>query len=478
MAVLADTHLTPRHLTPRERLEALCDPGSVELIRTEVTSLKLGDRAAAGDGVVGGAGLVGGRPVFCYAQDQSFLGGSLGAAHADTIVRILELAGRSGAPVVGFVGSGGARMQEGVAALAGYGRIFRATVALTGKVPQISIISGLSAGGGAYSPALTDFIIMTRSSSMFLTGPGVVREAMGEDVSADELGGPRVHERNGVAQFVVADELAAAGTARDLIGLLADRRAGAGEPTQTVYREAAAGGMAIDPSATVPASPRQVYDVRDVIASIVDAGEYLEVCSGWARNLVTAFARLDGRTVGIIANQARYLGGVLDSDSSAKGARFVTQCNDFGIPMIVLVDTPGFMPGTRQEASGVIRHGATLVRAFAAATVPRVTVILRKSFGGAYITMNSKELGADYVFAWPQSELGVMGAKPAVGIIHRRALAGADDPEGLREQLAAEYAREHLAPSTAAAMGAIDEIIEPVDTRRRLSWALRSLRTH
>jgi acetyl-CoA carboxylase carboxyltransferase component len=473
MAVLADTHLTPR-----ERLEALCDPGSVELIRTEVTSLKLGDRAAAGDGVVGGAGLVGGRPVFCYAQDQSFLGGSLGAAHADTIVRILELAGRSGAPVVGFVGSGGARMQEGVAALAGYGRIFRATVALTGKVPQISIISGLSAGGGAYSPALTDFIIMTRSSSMFLTGPGVVREAMGEDVSADELGGPRVHERNGVAQFVVADELAAAATARDLIGLLADRGAPAADPDGLRVRATTAADLAIDPSATVPASPRQVYDVRDVIASIVDAGEYLEVCGGWARNLVTAFARLDGATVGIIANQARYLGGVLDSDSSAKGARFVTQCNDFGIPMIVLVDTPGFLPGTRQEAAGVIRHGATLVRAFAAATVPRVTVILRKSFGGAYITMNSKELGADYVFAWPQAELGVMGAKPAVGIIHRRALAGADDPESLREVLAAEYAREHLAPSTAAALGAIDEIIEPVDTRRRLSWALRSLRAH
>jgi acetyl-CoA carboxylase carboxyltransferase component len=451
-------------LSPTQRLESLCDPGSVELIRTEVTSNRLGARAIAGDGVVGGAGLIDGRPVFCYAQDQSFLGGSLGRAHADTIVRILELAGRSQAPVVGFVGSGGARMQEGVAALGGYGRIFRATVALSGKVPQISVISGLSAGGGAYSPALTDWIVMTRTSSMFLTGPGVVREAMGEDVTAAELGGPKVHERNGVAHFVAEDELAAAATARALIGFVA----GTPSPTGPVAPRT-------DPSSHVPSVGRRVYDVRDVISSLVDSGEYLEVSAGWARNLVTTFARIDGRTVGVIANQPRYMGGVLDAASSEKGARFVNQCNAFGIPMVVLVDTPGFMPGTKQEAAGVIRHGAELVHAFAAATVPRVTVVLRKSFGGAYITMNSKELGADYVFAWPQAELGVMGAKPAVGIIHRRALAGAEDPEMLRQQLADEYAAEHLTPATAAAMGEIDEIIAPVDTRRRLTWALRSL---
>jgi acetyl-CoA carboxylase carboxyltransferase component len=467
MAVVEETQLSPI-----QRLEALCDPGSLHLIRTEVTSHKLGERAIAGDGVIGGAGLVDGRSVFCYAQDQSFLGGSLGAAHADTIVRILDLAGRAKAPVVGFVGSGGARMQEGVAALGGYGRIFRATVALCGKVPQISIISGLSAGGGAYSPALTDWIIMTRASSMFLTGPGVVHEALGEDVTAAELGGPKVHERNGVAQFVVEDLTAAAGTARELIGLLA------GAPSERMPGAPSGrmgGAPDLDPSLHLPPTPRQVYDVRNVIGSIVDDGQYLEVAAGWARNLVTAFARIDGATVGVIANQPRYLGGVLDSASSEKGARFVNQCNDFGIPMVVLVDTPGFMPGTKQEAAGVIRHGSTLVRAFAAATVPRVTVILRKSFGGAYITMNSKELGADYVFAWPESELGVMGAKPAVGIIHRRALAAADDPELLRAQLADEYAAEHLAPSTAAAMGEIDEIIAPAETRGRLAWALRSL---
>ncbi|HET9074721.1 MAG TPA: carboxyl transferase domain-containing protein [Solirubrobacteraceae bacterium] len=478
MAVIEVTQLTPL-----QRLEALCDPGTLELIRTEVVSAKLGERAIPGDGVLGGAGLIDGRPVFCYAQDQSFLGGSLGRAHADTIVRVLELAGRAGAPVVGFVGSGGARMQEGVSALGGYGRIFRATVALTGKVPQISVISGLSAGGGAYSPALTDWIIMTRTSSMFLTGPGVVREALGEDVTTAELGGPRVHERNGVAQFVVDDELAAAGTARELIGLLGHRSVGSAAAVGLGgfgFGSFGAGsadlpGEHSDPSVHVPAVPRQVYDVRSVLADVVDDGELLEVSAGWARNIVTAFARIDGTTVGIVANQPRYLGGVLDATSSEKGARFVNQCNAFGVPLVVFVDTPGFMPGTKQESAGVIRHGATLVRAFAAATVPRVTVVLRKSFGGAYITMNSKELGADYVFAWPQAELGVMGARPAVGIIHRRALAAADDPEALRDELAAEYASEHLAPTTAAAMGEIDEIIAPAQTRRRLAWALRTL---
>jgi len=451
-------------LTPIERLEALCDHGSLHLIRTSITSEAMGDRARPGDGVFAGSGTVDGRPIFCYAQDQSFAGGSLGAAHADTIVRVLELADRAQAPVVGFVGSGGARMQEGVAALGGYGRIFKRTVALQGKVPQISVITGVSAGGGAYSPALTDWVVMTKSSSMFLTGPGVVREAMGEDVTAAELGGPRVHEKNGVCHFVADDEIAAAGLVRELLDYLSGRVAVV--PADRLGTT--------DPGDHVPTDPRKVYDVRRVIDSIVDDG-HLEVSAGWARNLVTAFARIDGRPVGVIANQPRYLGGVLDATSSEKGARFVKQCNSFGVPLVVLVDTPGFLPGTRQEAAGVIRLGAGLVEAFAGATVPRMTVILRKSFGGAYITMNSKELGADYVFAWPQAEIGVMGAKPAVGIIHRRSLAAAEEPERLRESLAASYAQEHLRPEVAAAAGEIDEMIEPVDTRRRLAWALRSL---
>jgi acetyl-CoA carboxylase carboxyltransferase component len=457
-------------LDPLERLEALCDPDTFHVIRTGVLSHKMGEKARAGDGVVGGSGLVEGRPVFAYAQDASYAGGSLGAAHADTIVRVLELAERAHAPVVGFIGSGGARMQEGVAALGGYGRIFKRIVGLSGRVPQISIVSGLSAGGGAYSPALTDWIVMTEDASMFLTGPGVVREALGEDVTAAQLGGHRVHQRNGVCHFVAASDVAGAQLARDLLGYLPSHR---DLPAPVVpAREPGAG----DPGKFVPASPRASYDVRLVIGAIVDGGEMLEVSAGWAKNIVTGFARLGGHTVGVIANQARYLGGVLDAASSEKGARFVSRCDAFGIPLVVLVDTPGFMPGTRQESAGVIRLGATLVHAFAAATVPRVTVILRKAFGGAFITMNSKDLGADYVFAWPQAEIGVMGAKPAVGIIHRRELAAADDPELAREELAQRYAEDHLRPDVAAAGGFVDELIEPIETRARIAWALRSLR--
>jgi acetyl-CoA carboxylase carboxyltransferase component len=456
-------------LSPIERLEVLCDPGSLDVIRTEVISTPMGEKARPGDGVVGGSGMVDGRPVFCYAQDQGFAGGSLGEAHANTIVRVLELADRARAPVVGFVASGGARMQEGVAALGGYGRIFHRIVSLSGRVPQITVLNGLSAGGGAYSPALTDWVVMTAESSMFLTGPAVVREALGEDVTAAQLGGTRVHERNGVCHFVSPTDVDAAFLARDLLSYLPSHR---DLPVPELPARPAPGGQ---PDATVPTEARRVYDVRDVIRAVVDEGRLLEVCAGWARNLVTGFARIEGRTVGVIANQPRYLGGVLDAASSQKGARFVSKCNAFRIPLMVLVDTPGFMPGTRQESGGVIRFGAGLVHAFAEATVPRVTVILRKAFGGAFITMNSKDLGADYVFAWPQAQIGVMGAKPAVGIIHRRELAAADDPDEERERLAAGYAETQLRPAVAANTGYIDELIAPSQTRSRVAWALRSL---
>jgi acetyl-CoA carboxylase carboxyltransferase component len=456
-------------LSPIERLDVLCDPGSLQVIRSEVHSERMGDKAAPGDGVVGGAGLVDGRPVFCYAQDSSYAGGSLGEAHANTIVRVLELANRAKAPVVGFVSSGGARMQEGVAALGGYGRVFARTVALSGKVPQISVISGLSAGGGAYSPALTDWVIMTDESSMFLTGPGVVRDALGETVTATELGGTRVHQKNGVCHFVEPSSLEAGLLARDLLGYLPSHRDAA--PPETTVRPASGG----DPGACVPVQARRVYDIRDVITCVTDGGEFLEVSAGWARNLVTGFARIDGRSVGIIANQPRYLGGVLDAATSQKGARFVSKCNVFGIPLVVLVDTPGFMPGRKQESQGVIRFGATLVHAFAEATVPRVTVILRKAFGGAFITMNSKDLGADCVYAWPQAEMGVMGAKPAVGIVHRRELAAAPDPDAVRDRLAADYAHNHLRSEVAVRAGYVDELITPMETRSRLAWSLRSL---
>ncbi|MGZ4185348.1 MAG: acyl-CoA carboxylase subunit beta [Solirubrobacteraceae bacterium] len=456
-------------LSPLERLQVLCDPGSVQVMRSRVTSTRLGDRAIDGDGVVGATGMVAGRPIACYAQDGTYLGGSLGERHADTIIRVLQTAERARIPVVGFVESGGARMQEGTAALGGYGRIFRHTVGLTGVVPQISIVSGSSAGGGAYSPALTDLILMTEDAAMFLTGPGVVREALGEEIDAAELGGPRVHDRNGVCHLVERDVPAAAARVRELLGYLPSA---AGEAPPLV--EAVEPDLD-DPGRVVPSEPRRSYDVRDALVGIIDAGSMLELHPRWGRNIVTALARLDGRPVAIVANQPHHLGGVLDAVGSEKAALFVNFCNSFGLPLIAVVDTPGFMPGSRQEQAGVIRHGASLVRAFAAARVPKVTVVLRKSYGGAYITMNSRDLGADLVLAWPEAELGIMSARAAVGIVNRRDLQAAPDPEAERERLAAVYADEHLRADAAAAAGFIDEIVEPADTRKRLVWALRAL---
>jgi acetyl-CoA carboxylase carboxyltransferase component len=456
-------------LSPFERLEVLCDPGSVQVMRSRVTSTRLGDRAIDGDGVVGATGMVAGRPIACYAQDGSYLGGSLGERHADTIIRVLQTAERARIPVVGFVESGGARMQEGTAALGGYGRIFRHTVGLTGVVPQISIVSGSSAGGGAYSPALTDLILMTEDAAMFLTGPGVVREALGEEIDAAALGGPRVHDRNGVCHLVERDVPAAAARVRELLGYLPSA---AGEAPPLVD---AVEPDLDDPGRVVPSEPRRSYDVRDALVGIIDAGSMLELHPRWGRNIVTAFARLDGRPVAIVANQPHHLGGVLDAVGSEKAALFVNFCNSFGLPLIAVVDTPGFMPGSKQEQAGVIRHGASLVRAFAAARVPKVTVVLRKSYGGAYITMNSRDLGADLVLAWPEAELGIMSARAAVGIVNRRDLQSAPDPEAERERLAAAYADEHLRADAAAAAGFIDEIVEPADTRKRLVWALRAL---
>src|SRR3954447_3829076 len=456
-------------LTPVERLEALCDEGSLTLLRSDVVSKRMGAKARAGDGVIAGAGRVDGRAVFCYAQDPSYLGGSLGEQHAESIVRVLRRAGRAGVPVVGFIESGGARMQEGLAALGGYGRIFREHVRLSGRIPQISVICGASAGGGSYSPALTDFVVMTERATMFLTGPAVVRDVMGEDVSAAELGGPKVHDRNGVAHFVAPTDEDAAMLVRDLLDHLPPN---SGERPP---RWRSAEPRDPDPAATVPEDERRVYDVRDVVAGLVDGGRMLEWAPRWARNVVCGFARLEGRAVGVVANQPRYLGGVLDADAGSKAARFVRTCNAFGLPLVVLVDTPGFMPGTRQEQGGVIRHGAKLVHAFAEADVPKVTVVLRKAFGGAFIAMNSRDLGADYTFAWPQAQLGVMGAKQAVGVVHRGALAEADDPEAERDRLAAEYADEHVSAAVAASQGFVDELVPPSDTRRRLGEALTTL---
>jgi acetyl-CoA carboxylase carboxyltransferase component len=460
-------------LTPLERLEALCDPGTLQVLRSRVAPrVAVSARATAaapGDGVVGGTGMVSGRPVACYAQDGRFLGGSLGERHAETIVRVLQTAGRARIPVVAFVESGGARMQEGTAALAGYGRIFRETVKLTGVVPQLSVVSGASAGGGAYSPALTDLIVMTEDAAMFLTGPGVVREALGEEIDAASLGGPRVHERNGVCQLVEPSEAAAARRIRELLGYLPS--SADAPPPRAIPRAA----EIADPGSVVPDEPRRVYDVRAALRGIVDAGSLCELSPRWARNLVTALARIDGRPVGIVANQPRFLGGVLDAAGSEKAARFVGLCDAYGVALLAIVDTPGFMPGSRQERAGVIRHGASLVRAFAAATVPKLTVVLRKSYGGAYITMNSRDLGSDLVLAWPQAELGIMSARAAVGVVSRRALREAEDPELERERLAAAYSEQHLRAEAAAAAGFVDEIISPAETRPRLAAALATL---
>ncbi len=347
---MSATALSPaaaRRPSPLERLEALCDPGSLQVVRSRVVSPRLGARAEAGDGVVGAVGAVAGRPIACYAQDGLFLGGSLGERHADTIVRVLQTARRARIPVVAFVESGGARMQEGTAALAGYGRIFKETVALSGVVPQISIVSGSSAGGGAYSPALTDVIVMTEAASMFLTGPGVVKEALGEEIDAAALGGPHVHERNGVCHLVAADEAAAAARVRELLGVppVGGRRPGTARARRRSHRRTT-------PPTAVPIEPRRAYDIRDALNGVIDEGSLLELCPRWARNVVTALARIGGRPVGLVCNQPRHLGGVLDAEASEKAARFVGFCDAFGLPLVAVVDTPGFMPGSKQERAG------------------------------------------------------------------------------------------------------------------------------
>jgi adenylyl-sulfate kinase len=416
--------------------------------------------------VQAGRGCVDGRPVVCYAQDSSIAGGSVGTAEAEVVVRALRESRRAGVPAVAFLESAGARLQEGAAALGAFGRIFTENVASSGLVPQISVITGVSAGGGCYSPALTDFVVMTREASMFLTGPRIVRQALGEDVTASALGGARVQQRNGVCDFVVDDDFVAIDLTRDLLGYLPQN---ASEPAPRLPAESARGEQ---PDASLPERQRSFYDVRTVIAALVDGGRFLEVGARWARNMVVGVARLEGRAIGVVANQSKHLGGVIDVDASQKAAKFVRTCDAFGVPLLVLVDTPGFMPGTRQESAGVIRHGAELLRAFAAASCARVTVILRKAFGGAFITMNSKDLGADAAFAWPAAEIGIMGARGAIEILQRRRLLQAAAPEDEAAVLARRYADAHLSPETAARLGVIDAVIDPAETRRRVAGAL------
>jgi acetyl-CoA carboxylase carboxyltransferase component len=430
----------------RARLELLFDAGSFRPTRS-----------AVGDGVVAGSGRVAGRPLHAWAQDGTHKGGSLGAAGGETIARTIRRAAATGTPVVGFPHSGGARLQEGVAALTAYGAIFRAQSLAT--VPQISVISGPCAGGAAYSPTLGDLTVMAGPEArMFLTGPQIIERVTRERISAEDLGGAKVHGRNGVAHLVAPDDVAAADLVRRILGFLPSV-AGGGLPVAPP-----APPRPGDPGHVVPERDREVYDVRDVAARILDGGDLLELAPRWARNLVTGFGRLDGHPVGLIANQPRHLGGCLDADSAQKGAWFVDLCDRYGLPLVVLVDTPGFLPGARQERDGVLRHGAGLLRAFSCATVPRVTVTLRQAFGGAHIVMNSRDLGADAALAWPGARIGVMGARQAVELVERRRIAAGADAA----QLADAYAAEHLPVGRAAAEGFVDEVVAPDETRDRL----------
>jgi adenylyl-sulfate kinase len=443
-------------LTPEERLECLCDRDTFEPLvpRSEGACVKAG------------RGRVDGWPIVCYAQDSSISGGSVGTAEAEVVVSALRESRRAGVPVVAFLESAGARLQEGAAALGGFGRIFTENVASSGQVPQVSVVTGVSAGGGCYSPALTDFVVMTEDASMFLTGPRIVKQALGEEVGAAALGGVRVQQRNGVCDFVADDDHAAIALTRELLGHLPQN---ASEPAPARPPEPAPGD---EPDAWVPPRQRNFYDVRTVIGALVDGGRFLEVGPRWARNMVVGFARIEGHAIGVVANQARHLGGVIDVEGSQKGAKFVRTCDAFGIPLLVLVDTPGFMPGSRQESAGIIRHGAELLRAFTAARCPRVSVVLRKAFGGAFITMNSKDLGANAAFAWPAAEIGIMGPRAAVEILNRRDLLAAAAPDEEAAARAELYAETHLSPHSAERLGAIDAVIDPADTRRRVAEEL------
>jgi methylmalonyl-CoA decarboxylase subunit alpha len=459
-----------RKLTARERLERLLDEGSF----TELDLFRRREGAAFTDGVVTGAGTVHGRRVFAYAQDFRILGGSLGEVHAAKIHKVMDLALATGAPLIAINDSGGARIQEGVTALAGYGGIFRRNVRASGVIPQISVILGPCAGGAAYSPALTDFVFMVRDISyMFVTGPDVIKSVTGEASTYEGLGGARVHgETSGVATFVCDDEDSCLEDVRYLVSLLPDNNH---EFAPVVQSADPPGRLCPDLLDIVPADPRQPYDMLHVVAEIADDGEFMELHADWARSVICALTRIGGRTAGIVANQPMVRAGVLDIEASQKAARFVSLCDAFNIPLVTLVDVPGFLPGVSQEHNGIIRHGARLLYAYCDATVPRVQVILRKAYGGAYIVMDSRSIGADLSFAWPGNEIAVMGADAAVSVLHRKEIAAADRPDELRSRLAAEYAERLMHPFYAAERGLVDDVIDPADTRAVIARALLML---
>ncbi|MFC8246899.1 acyl-CoA carboxylase subunit beta [Streptomyces chartreusis] len=466
-------------LTARERLELLFDEGTFTEVepwrRHRATGFGLEAKRPYTDGVVIGWGQVDGRRVFAYAHDFRIFGGALGEAHAQKIHKIMDLAEAAGAPLIGLCDGAGARIQEGVTALAGYGGIFQRNVRNSGVIPQISVIMGPCAGGAAYSPALTDFVFMVRGTSqMFITGPDVVQAVTGEKITHDGLGGADVHAgTSGVAAFVHDDEESCLADVRYLLSLLPSNNRELPPSTPTDDPADRRCDALLD---LVPADPNQAYDMRRVIEEIADDGEHVEVHERWATNVVCALTRLGGEVVGVVANQPSSLAGVLDIHSSEKAARFVQMCDAFNIPLVTLVDVPGFLPGVDQEHGGVIRHGAKLLYAYCNATVPRVSVVLRKAYGGAYIVMDSRSIGTDLALAWPVNEIAVMGAEGAANVVFRREIAASDDPARTRAERIAEYRQELMHPYYAAERGLVDDVIDPADTRTRLIDALTALR--
>ena len=466
-------------LTARERLALLLDEGSFQeldmFVTHRATEFGMAERKFLGDGVVTGYGTVDGRPVYVFAQDFTVLGGSLGEAHAAKICKVMDLAMKNGAPLIGINDSGGARIQEGVAALGGYADIFLRNTLASGVIPQISAIMGPCAGGAVYSPALTDFVIMVEGTShMFITGPEVIKAVTHEEVSFEELGGAMTHNaKSGVAHFAVEDEEGAIRLIKRLLSFLPQNNM---EDPPFVPSDDPADRMDEELDTIVPDSPTKPYDIKEVIRRVVDNGDFLEVHAHYARNIVVGFARLGGNSVGIVANQPAVLAGVLDIDASDKGARFVRFCDCFNIPIVTFVDVPGYLPGVAQEHGGIIRHGAKLIYAYCEATVPKVTVVTRKAYGGAYCVMSSKHIRGDINYAWPTAEIAVMGPEGAVNIIFRKEIADAEDPEAERERLVQAYREKFAHPYVAASLGYIDEVIEPHETRPRLIAALEMLK--
>ncbi|MFQ5678615.1 MAG: acyl-CoA carboxylase subunit beta [Gemmatimonadota bacterium] len=465
-------------LGARERVEILLDPGSfVELdrfVEHRCTDFGLAERRFPGDGVVTGHGTVEGRTVYVFSQDFTVFGGSLSEANAEKICKVVDLALRTGAPIVGLNDSGGARIQEGVASLGGYAELFLRNTLASGVIPQISAILGPCAGGAVYSPAITDFVFVVDGiSHMFVTGPDVVKTVTHEEVTFEELGGAAVHgSRSGVAHFRHASELEALQTVRSLLAYLPGNNTELPPERATDDPETRADEELLE---IVPDEPNRPYDMREVVGRVLDDGQFLEVHREFARNLVVGFGRLGGRSVGIVANQPAVLAGVLDIDASVKGARFVRFCDAFNIPLVTFEDVPGFMPGVQQEHGGIIRHGAKLLYAFCEATVPKLTVITRKAYGGAYDVMSSKHIRGDLNLAWPTAEIAVMGPKGAVEILYRREIAAAEDPEGKKTELEQEFRERFAHPYLAAGRGYVDDVIDPRETRARLISGLRLL---